>query len=142
MFPTPRQFVTAVCVLITSFHLLAAVCNRERWFGPTRCLYQCHCAGDVPCDKTNGACPQGCQSGWFGPACQYGMLDKPRQHCHHSDFYSLDSIVTTLVSIASTALSTLWFLQPRQHCQHSGFYNLDSIVNTLVSTTSTVLSPL
>ncbi|GFR62940.1 receptor-type tyrosine-protein phosphatase kappa [Elysia marginata] len=75
MSPRFAHLLTVAFILTTlSFSLAAAACNEDGWFGSSSCLYQCHCAGDVLCDKVTGSCPQGCHSGWFGPACQYESI--------------------------------------------------------------------
>ncbi|CAL1532194.1 unnamed protein product [Lymnaea stagnalis] len=61
------------------------------WFG-TDCQYKCHCKNNVTCDVINGDCPNGCDTGWFGPACQY------------VDALQNGSIQTTDVSSAGIAL--------------------------------------
>ncbi|CAL1532192.1 unnamed protein product [Lymnaea stagnalis] len=43
------------------------------WFG-SDCQYKCHCKNNVACNVTNGDCPNACDIGWFGPACQYADL--------------------------------------------------------------------
>ncbi|CAL1544890.1 unnamed protein product [Lymnaea stagnalis] len=50
----------------------------KNWFG-ANCQYKCHCKNDVACNVTNGDCPNGCDIGWFGPACQYADLAKTSQ---------------------------------------------------------------
>ncbi|GFO26783.1 fucolectin-related molecule, partial [Plakobranchus ocellatus] len=56
---------------ILSLHMpiLGAVCSRNT-FG-NQCEYQCHCANGDVCDPVLGICPGPCDSGFFGPACQY-----------------------------------------------------------------------
>ncbi|XP_052795940.1 uncharacterized protein LOC128228579 isoform X2 [Mya arenaria] len=39
-------------------------------FGP-KCEYLCHCQGKQKCNDVTGACHNGCDEHWFGPACQY-----------------------------------------------------------------------
>ncbi|GFO23024.1 multiple epidermal growth factor-like domains protein 10 [Plakobranchus ocellatus] len=40
-----------------------------------RCQFQCHCAANTDCDQSNGACSDGCDPQWFGPACQYDVSE-------------------------------------------------------------------
>ncbi|GFN81480.1 fibrinogen-related molecule [Plakobranchus ocellatus] len=35
----------------------------------------CHCKYQRQCDRTTGTCPGPCESGWFGPACQYASAE-------------------------------------------------------------------
>ncbi|GFN85839.1 fucolectin-related protein [Plakobranchus ocellatus] len=48
----------------------AQTCTQAGWFG-NNCEFQCHCANNAECDRTTGACSNGCDPQWFGPACQY-----------------------------------------------------------------------
>ncbi|GFN85817.1 multiple epidermal growth factor-like domains protein 6 [Plakobranchus ocellatus] len=49
---------------------MAQTCSQAGWFG-NKCEFQCHCANNAECDQTTGACSNGCDPRWFGPACQY-----------------------------------------------------------------------
>ncbi|GFO50189.1 scavenger receptor class f member 2 [Plakobranchus ocellatus] len=50
---------------------MAQICTQAGWFG-NNCEFQCHCANNTECDQITGACSNGCDPQWFGPACQYG----------------------------------------------------------------------
>ncbi|GFO17527.1 fucolectin-related protein [Plakobranchus ocellatus] len=45
-------------------------CSNVGWFGD-KCMFLCHCANGSACNQTDGSCKNGCDSKWFGPACQY-----------------------------------------------------------------------
>ncbi|GFN78783.1 multiple epidermal growth factor-like domains protein 6 [Plakobranchus ocellatus] len=52
----------------------AQFCAQTRLIG-NDCIFQCHCANNAGCDQTTGACSNGCDPQWFGPACQYDVSE-------------------------------------------------------------------
>lgn len=48
-------------------------CDNFKFFGDSKCEYQCHCQDFRNCDRRTGICRDQCEEGWFGPACQYSL---------------------------------------------------------------------
>ncbi|GFO07307.1 multiple epidermal growth factor-like domains 10 [Plakobranchus ocellatus] len=59
-----------LCLALT----LTALCTAQQCdpglFG-NLCQFRCHCAENGECSVRDGACNNGCDAQWFGPACQY-----------------------------------------------------------------------
>ncbi|GFO17522.1 fucolectin-related protein [Plakobranchus ocellatus] len=66
--------MTTATKVISTFPLLThgEPCSKVGWFGD-ECMFLCHCANESACDQTDGSCQNGCDSKWFGPACQYSV---------------------------------------------------------------------
>ncbi|XP_064624769.1 receptor-type tyrosine-protein phosphatase T-like [Lineus longissimus] len=68
-----ERIIVCLAFLIGSMMITitADACPINTTFGDS-CDYQCHCAGNVPCNPVNGSCPNGCADGWEGEYCQRG----------------------------------------------------------------------
>ncbi|CAL1532187.1 unnamed protein product [Lymnaea stagnalis] len=64
------MFIVLQSIIYNPIQSCVTTFSTNNWFG-ANCQYKCHCTDNVACNVTNGECPKGCDSGWFGPACQY-----------------------------------------------------------------------
>ncbi len=57
------------CILINTYYFLFFQVCQNGTYGEN-CTGVCgHCLGGSPCNKTDGACPGGCQHPWIGTRC-------------------------------------------------------------------------
>ncbi|CAL1544214.1 unnamed protein product, partial [Lymnaea stagnalis] len=77
------------------------------WFGAD-CQYKCHCKNNVACGITNGDCPNGCDSGWFGPACQYALTPNNDLTQEVDKITDGDDTTCALLTGSSWSLDVTW----------------------------------
>ncbi|GFN97914.1 gypsy retrotransposon integrase-like protein 1 [Plakobranchus ocellatus] len=82
------DFITRTVQSLNGPGARAQTCTQAGWFG-NKCEFQCHCANNAGCDRTTGACNNGCDPQWFGPACQYAVLKLTISGGSGSNLFSL-----------------------------------------------------
>ncbi|XP_053400252.1 receptor-type tyrosine-protein phosphatase mu-like [Mercenaria mercenaria] len=69
-----QLFCVLIIFLIGYIHETGSSCATKsegvHTFG-LKCEYMCHCNNSVACNSSTGDCPNGCDTKWFGPGCQF-----------------------------------------------------------------------